>query len=152
MSDGRLSDDGVKGIHCLVSTLGLVWNKHTSCWKNVSILVIPVIFYSQSCLDQETAKGRFGFESSCHPSTTHGGGFTLSLLLLNIQQGSCKNQFYSLWLDPTGNRTRVYHFSSRPIYHWSVSNFYGVSILWRHALTHRHWHEQFFLSKNSLTY
>ena len=42
-----------------------------------------------------------------HLSTTHSGGFTLSLLKLNVKQESCEYQFlYSLWFDPTGNRTR----------------------------------------------
>ena len=29
-----------------------------------------------------------------------------SLLLLNMRQGSCDTNFYSLWCDPTENRTR----------------------------------------------
>ena len=42
-----------------------------------------------------------------HLSTTHSGGFTLSLLKLNVKQESCEYQLlYSLWFDPTGNRTR----------------------------------------------
>ena len=37
--------------------------------------------------------------------------FALSLSMLNVKQGSCKSQFYSLWFDPTGNRIRVCRFS-----------------------------------------
>ena len=37
----------------------------------------------------------------------------LSLLLLNIRQGSCEYQFYCFCFDLNGNWARVYHFSSR---------------------------------------
>ena len=37
-----------------------------------------------------------------HRSTTHDGGFTLSLLMLNVKQGSCDGIFYRVWFDPTG--------------------------------------------------
>ena len=39
------------------------------------------------------------FESSCHLSTTYDGGFTLSLELQNVKQGSCEYQFlwYLVW-------------------------------------------------------
>ena len=45
-------------------------------------IVIVITFYSPSCLGQETAKGSFGLRVKlppAHLSTTHGGGFTLSL-------------------------------------------------------------------------
>ena len=45
-------------------------------------IVIVITFYSPSCLGQETAKGPFGLLVKlppAHLSTTHGGGFTLSL-------------------------------------------------------------------------
>ena len=44
--------------------------------------VIVITFYSQSFLGLETAKGRFGLRVKlppAHLSTTHGGGYTLSL-------------------------------------------------------------------------
>ena len=43
---------------------------------------IVITFYSPSCLGQEMAKGLFGLRVKlppAHLSTTHGGGFTLSL-------------------------------------------------------------------------
>ena len=46
------------------------------------VIVIVITFYSPSCLGQETAKGPFGLRVKlppAHLSTTHGGGFTLSL-------------------------------------------------------------------------
>ena len=46
------------------------------------VIVIVITFYSPSCLGQETAKGPFGLRVNLPPanlSTTHGGGFTLSL-------------------------------------------------------------------------
>ena len=58
--------------------------------------VIVITFYSPSCLGQETAKGPFGLPVKlppAHLSTTHGGGFTLSFLMLNVKQESCEYQF-----------------------------------------------------------
>ena len=57
---------------------------------------IAITFYSPSCLGQETAKGPFGLRVKlphAHLSTTHGGGFILSLLMLNVKQESCEYQF-----------------------------------------------------------
>ena len=61
-----------------------------------SIIVIAITFYSPSCLGQETTKGPFGLRVKLPPaylSTTHGRGFTLSLLMLNVKQESCEYQF-----------------------------------------------------------
>ena len=47
-----------------------------------AVIVIVITFYSPSCLGQETAKGPFGLRVKlppAHLSTTHDGGFTLSL-------------------------------------------------------------------------
>ena len=58
--------------------------------------VIESTFYSPSCLGQETAKVPFGLRVKlppAHLSTTHGGGLTLSLSLLNVKQESSKFQF-----------------------------------------------------------
>ena len=49
--------------------------------------------YSSGCLGQEAAKGPFGHRvklPSVHVSTTYGGGFTQSLLMLNVKKGSCE--------------------------------------------------------------
>ena len=49
---------------------------------NCNYIVIVITFYSPSCLGQETAKGPFGLRvklSPAHLSTTHSGGFKLSL-------------------------------------------------------------------------
>ena len=46
------------------------------------VIAIVITFYSPSCLGQETAKGPCGLRVKLPParlSTTHGGGFTLSL-------------------------------------------------------------------------
>ena len=54
----------------------------------VIVIVIVITFYSPTCLGQETAKGPFGLLVKlppAHLSTTHGGGFTLSLLMLNVK-------------------------------------------------------------------
>ena len=45
-------------------------------------IVVVITFYSPSCLGQETAKEPFGLRVKLPPvhlSTTHDGGFTLSL-------------------------------------------------------------------------
>ena len=50
--------------------------------SHVFEVVIVITFYSPSCLGQETAKGPFGLRVKlppAHLSTTHGGGFILSL-------------------------------------------------------------------------
>ena len=55
--------------------------------------VIVITFYSLSCLGQETANEPFDLRDKlplAHLSTTHVGGFTLSLWLLNVKQGSCE--------------------------------------------------------------
>ena len=47
-----------------------------------SVAQIVITFYSPSCLGKETAKGPFGLRVKlppAHLSTTHDGGFTLSL-------------------------------------------------------------------------
>ena len=52
-----------------------------------------------------------------HLSTTYSGGFTLFLFIAERQGRKAVNaNFYSLWFDLTGNRIRVYCFSStRPL-------------------------------------
>ena len=60
------------------------------------VIVIEITFYSSSCLGQETAKGPFRLRVKlppAHLSTTHGGGFILSLLMLNVKWESCEYQF-----------------------------------------------------------
>ena len=62
-------------------------------------IVIATTFYSPSSLCQKTAKWHFGLRVQLTPAhlfTTHGGGFTLSSLVLIVQQESCKKyQFYN---------------------------------------------------------
>ena len=68
------------------------------CLRSIAI-VIAAHFYEPSCPGQETAKRPFGFLSQAatcphvYQSTTSGRGFTLSLLLLNVKQGSYEFQF-----------------------------------------------------------
>ena len=64
--------------------------------NSVYVVVIVITFYLPSYLGQEKAKGPFGLQvklPSAHLSTTHGGISTLSLLMLNVKQGSCEYQF-----------------------------------------------------------
>ena len=51
---------------------------------------IVIAFYSPSCFGQERAKGPLGIQVK---STAHVGGFTLSLLMLNVKQEDRKYQF-----------------------------------------------------------
>ena len=95
-------------------------------FDDTDIIVFVITFYSRSCLGQETTKGPFGLRVKlppAHLSTTHGGGFTLSLLMLNVKQESCEYQFLKSLVDPTGNRTRVYRFSSRRSIHSTTDRF-----------------------------
>ena len=67
-------------------------------------------FYLPSCLGQETAKEPFGLRVKlppAHLSTTHGGGFTLSLTKLNIKQVSYEYQIRVFGL-PDQEPDRVY--------------------------------------------
>ena len=60
------------------------------CLVSAIVIVIVITFYSPSCLGQETAKWPFGLRVKlppAHLSTTHGGGFTLSLLIAERQAG-----------------------------------------------------------------
>ena len=44
--------------------------------------------------------------ATCLPHTVEASQITLALLMLSVKLGSCVYQlYYSLWLDPTGNRT-----------------------------------------------
>ena len=43
--------------------------------------------------------------------------------MLNVKQESCKYQFLQSLVDPTGNRTRVYRFSSRRSIHSTTDRF-----------------------------
>ena len=64
--------------------------------RETSLNFIVITFYSPSYLGQETAKEPFGLRVKlppAHLSTTHGGSFTLTLLMLNVKQGSCEYQF-----------------------------------------------------------
>ena len=48
----------------------------------LQLQLVVITFYSPSWLGQETAKGPFGLRVKLQPahlSTTHGGGFTLTL-------------------------------------------------------------------------
>ena len=86
-------------------------------------------FYSPNWLDQKTANGPFGLQVKlppAHLSTIDGGGFTLSLLLLNVKQGSCDYQFYCPSFDRIWNRTRVYRFSCRRSIHSTTERVYEV--------------------------
>ena len=59
-------------------------------------IVIVITFYSPSYLGPETVKGPFGLPVKLPPAhlfATHGGGFALSFLMLNIKQESCEYQF-----------------------------------------------------------
>ena len=70
--------------------------------KNSNLLKLH--FYLRSYLGLERAKGpcRLLLQlPPAHLSTTH-GGFTLTLLMLNIMRGSCEYLFYSLGLTQLG--------------------------------------------------
>ena len=78
--------------------------------------MIVFTFYSPSCLGQETAKEPFGLRGKLPPallSTTHGGDFMFSFLMLKSSREALSNNFYCLWFDPTENQTQVFRFRNR---------------------------------------
>ena len=85
----------------------------------VVILFVDTL-YLPSYLGQETAKGPFGLRVKlplAHLFTTHGGGFTLSLLSLNVKQGSCEYQLL-------GHENK---------HCWALSGFYEVTLRGSHS-------------------
>ena len=87
-----------------------------SCVNNDSFKIkkaIVIIFICKVAKKQETLRTLESKLPLAHLFTTHGGGFTLSLLMLNVKQGSCEYLLYSLWLEPTGNPIPAYSFRSR---------------------------------------
>ena len=57
-------------------------------------MILQLHFIHRVALASRQRKGPFlAFESSSHLSTTHGEGFTLSLLLLIVKHESCEYQF-----------------------------------------------------------
>ena len=84
------------------------WRSLIGLFQPITARLSPILvitFYSPSCLGQETAKGPFGLRvklPTAHLSTTHGGGFTLSLLVLNVKQESWEYQFLVFGLTQPG--------------------------------------------------
>ena len=90
------------------------------------LYVIVITFYSPSCLGQEVAKDLSVFESSCHLPTCLPHTVELHTVLLIAERPAgiaLNSNFYSLWLDPIGNRTRLYSFSSRRSIHSTTYRF-----------------------------
>ena len=94
--------------------------------KDTIVITFVIVFYSPSYLSQETAKGPIGFWVKLPPphlSTTQVShwrrlhtGWRLHTFPLIAERKAWKLWipfFYSLWFDPTGNRTLVYRSNSR---------------------------------------
>ena len=74
------------------------------------VIVLQLYFIHQLALARRQRRDLSIFESSCHlPTCTYytRESFTLFLLMLNVKQETVNTSFYSLWFDPTGNRTQV---------------------------------------------
>ena len=106
-----------------VVLLGLIYDVigWSSCVTATVLYCIVTTFYSPSCLGQETAKRELSvFESSCHLPTclphTVEASHTVPFIAECQARKKVKTNFYSLWFDPTGNRTRIYSFSCRRLY------------------------------------
>ena len=87
-----------------------LWRYLQSDFKNC----IVITFYSPSCLGQGTAKGPFRSSSqaaTCLPHTAKSSYCPFNCWTSSRE--AVNTNFYSLWYDPTGNRTQVYRFSSR---------------------------------------
>ena len=114
---------------------------------NSNCPIIVITFYLSSCLGLETAKGPISFRIKlppAHQSTTHGGSFTLSLLLLNV----VNTNLNSLWFDPTGNRARVYRSRSRRSMHSTSTdrNIITCSSERKIGINYKFWHNILTLS------
>ena len=84
------------------------------------VILFVDTFYLPSYLGQERAKGPFGLRVKlplAHLFTTHGGGFTLSFLSLNVKQGSCEYQLL-------GHENK---------HCWALSGFYEVTLRGSHC-------------------
>ena len=57
---------------------------------------IVIAFHSVAVFTRRQQRDISVFKSSCHLSTTRGGGFILSLLILNVKYRKAVNNFYSL--------------------------------------------------------
>ena len=72
------------------------------------LTVVVITFYSPSCLGQETAKRPYGLRVKLPPVYhTRRRLHIVRWILLNVKQGSCEYEFFSVWFDLTGNRTQV---------------------------------------------
>ena len=90
------------------------------------VIITKLHFYPPSCLGQDAAKIR----SSICPPVYHS-----HLLPHTVEASYCpfnswtssrkavNTNFYGLWFDPTGNRTRVYRFSSRRSIHLNTDHY-----------------------------
>ena len=103
--------------------------------------VIVVTFYSPSFLGQKTTKGLSVFESSCHLPTCPPHTVEASHCPFNNWTSSreaVNTNFYSLWYDPTENRTRVYRFSSRRSIHSTTDRFLDLHRLEKILIDNRY--------------
>ena len=92
--------------------------------KNLLRIVIGITFCSPSCLGQETAKGPFSLPSqavTCLPHTAEASHCPFNCWTSSKE--AVNTNFYSLWFDPAGNRTRVYRFSSKRSIHSTTDRF-----------------------------
>ena len=83
-----------------------------------------ILFAKLSC--QGDRDGTFGLRVKLPPAhlfTTHSGVFTLSVTMLNVIRKAADYDFCSLWFDQTGNRIRLYRFSSRRFIHSATDRF-----------------------------
>ena len=75
-------------------------------WSHLCTVIV-VTLYLPNSLARRQWRNLLVFESSCHLSTTLGGGFTLSLLMLNsflpfYSKEAVNTRFYSPWFDRPG--------------------------------------------------
>ena len=79
------------------------------------------------------------FELSCHRPTCLSHTAEASHCPFNCWTSSredVNSNFYSLWFDPTGNRTQVYRFSSRSSTHSTTDRLFKF-VFWRHKINYK---------------
>ena len=98
-----------------------------SSWIYSNIAIV-ITLYLPSCLARRQRRDFSIFESSCHLHSAH-RSTTLWRLHIDtflrsaFSREAVKINFYRVWFDPTGNRTRVYRFSNRRFIHLTTDRF-----------------------------
>ena len=103
---------------------------HVEVWFPLHVrlveIAIVIKFYSPSCLGQKTAKGPWSSSQAATCPPVYHTRWRLHTVPFDAEHQAGKlvnTNFYSFWLVATGNRNRVYRFSSRRLFEMTGQNF-----------------------------